>query len=258
MARYSLIVKSGNYSDIFVVPFGINAKGKLVTKVSLEEIDIFTSSFPDFFSLENFVKQQYNLPFLSCYFQIQYVYNGSIRTLTPFVHHPFLKDCAEYSLKQKKISSKVVLTEEIPSFTNFQKRMLQYMKTKESAFLLKEDISSLVPYGIKKEVERFFFLANLTSLSADQVLEFTDVKERILYLLSSYKNVRAMLRWEQLYLSSKLNVQKPVGIPYTAVSNNYVTLVEEDDIDDEFEFFSEEEMKEMTGYEEEAVYRKYK
>ncbi len=259
MARYSLVVKARDSSDTFVVPFGRNTKGAPITKVRLEEIDIFTNSFPDFFSLESFVKEKYHLPFLSCHFQIQYVYGGSVRCLDPFVHNSFLKSCAEYSLKQKKISAKGLLTEEVPYFSNFRKRMFQYMRTKESVFLLKEDISSLVPYGIKKEVEPFFFLDQLTHLSASQALELADIKERILYLLSSYKNIRGMLRWEQLYLSSKLPKPKPIiNTSPIDTKNCFIPIGEEEEEDDEFVFYSEKEMEEMTGYEKEAVYRKYR
>ena len=68
-----------------------------------------------------------------------------------------------------------------------------------------------------------------------------------------------MLRWEQLYLSSKLPKPKPIiNTSPIDTKNCFIPIGEEEEEDDEFVFYSEKEMEEMTGYEKEAVYRKYR
>lgn len=264
MARYSLVAKLPDGHEKLIVPFGKNNKGDNITKVDLEEIDLFTTSFSNFYELEIFLKQKYEIPFYHCHFEIQYIYNGNIRKMDVLVNNPFLKQCAKYCLQRKESTKKGILTEEINDFSTFLKRIFHYMKTKDSFAVLSVDSTGLVPFEIKKVLNRFHILSNLTYHSLSEKQELIDIKENLIYVLSHYKNMRRMLRWEQLYLSGKLQkkkkdiLNKPSNpIPYLEKKTFWEEENEEDDYD-EYAFLEEEEKEQMVGYQKEATYRSYK
>lgn len=266
MARYSLVVSElfDPYGkEPFVVPFGKNKKGKAITKVNLEDIDIFTTPFPSGAALGDFIEKVYSVSFPVCKFEIQYIYDGEIRRLTTLVDQPFLNACAKYSNQRRKQFGKGILTDEIPEFAQFKKRVLYYMKQEESASYLLDDSAYLVPYGIKKEVKQFYQLNMLTYQTPYQRREIMDIEENVARILSNYRNTRAMVEWEQLYLKRKLKLRKRVSltqssIPPVTITKKIVPVEsEQEEVDpDEYAFLSEEELKMMDGGEESVYWRR--
>lgn len=264
MARYSLVAlnRDAPYgSEHFVVTF--NKKGENIAKVNLEDIDAFTTAFSSLAQLEDYIKEKCSVSFPLCQFEIQYMYDGEIRKLTTLVNQPFLNRCAKYSIERRKQTGKNVLTNEIPEFENFKKRILYYMKSEESVHYLLDDSAYIVSYGIKKETKQFYQLSNLTYQSPYQRTEIKDIEENIDHILSNYRNTRAMVEWEQLYLKGELRLRKKASFIKASTQTNFTPPTRKDErmvegeLDpDEFAFLSEEEKRMMAGGDEGSVYWK--
>lgn len=249
MGRYTLVAKIYKPESYTPIVFGQTEKGRDITKVSLEQIDAFTSSFKNPAELEEYIKTKYMIPPGACYFQIEYIYNQKTHILDIFTGDTTIKKCAEYCLRQKKYKASPRLTDEVPEFIKFCKRMLYYIYAEKSLAVLKKDTTGLIPYRLK-EIIQTINAEDTNNPNTSYFLEDrNDTEDKIIYILSDYKNMRQMLKWEEAYLSHTVKMQQNKeneDISFSSIQDYNFRKSEHVD-PDEYAFLSEEELKQMEG-----------